>query len=223
MTTSLSAGEQPTEHCNRATRSVATVVGLLLALACFEHGLFEALQGNVATPGRIVQAIGPSMRWWPYGTEEAFTLIPNFLATGLVAMTVSLAIVGWSVFFLGTRRGAAVFLLLCALAIMVGGGIGFAPFALVNFGYATRVRSSLAWWRRVLPGRLLFLGSVWPLGLAATALCWLVAVEIAIWGYFPAVSDPQTLLAICWSSLFVALILVNLSFVAAIASDLRGR
>ena len=217
----MSDENQPPMRINTAVRQVATVVGVLLALACFEHGFFEALQGNAPTPGHIIQAIGPSVRWWSRGTEEAFTLIPNFLATGLAAMAVSLAIIGWCVVGLSTKHGAAVFALLCVLAIFVGGGIGFTPFFLVTFGYATRIRAPLDWWRRVLPRRQLpFLGALWPFSLAATALCWLLAVEIAVWGYFPRVTDPNALLAICWSSLLVALILVNLSFVGAFAADI---
>jgi len=58
----MSDENQPPMRINTAVRQVATVVGVLLALACFEHGFFEALQGNAPTPGHIIQAIGPSVR-----------------------------------------------------------------------------------------------------------------------------------------------------------------
>jgi hypothetical protein len=37
------------------------VIGVLLAIACSEHGLFETLQGSERTPGYIIQAIGEDM------------------------------------------------------------------------------------------------------------------------------------------------------------------
>ncbi|NIP28360.1 MAG: hypothetical protein GWO38_32255, partial [Phycisphaerae bacterium] len=76
------------------------------------HGFFEILQGNTPTEGLIIQAIGDEQQMWLYGTEEAFTIIPNFLITGILTIIVSLAIIVWSVGYMQTKRGAAVFLLL---------------------------------------------------------------------------------------------------------------
>jgi hypothetical protein len=63
------------------------------------------------TGGLIIQAIGDAHQMWYYGTEEAFTIVPNFLVAGLLAILVSLAIVVWSVGFVHTKRGASVFAL----------------------------------------------------------------------------------------------------------------
>ena len=57
------------------------------------HGFFEILQGNVSTPSLFISAIGESQKMWPHGNEPAFTLIPNFLVTGIAEMLVGLAIV----------------------------------------------------------------------------------------------------------------------------------
>src|SRR5208283_296635 len=84
---------------NRATRIIVSTFGVTLGIAGIDHGFFEALQGNVPTPGLFIQAIGPASRMWVYGTEDAFTLVPNFLLTGILAIILSLAIMIWSIGF----------------------------------------------------------------------------------------------------------------------------
>ena len=52
---------QTIDQKNRATRVITAVVGIMLAFAGLEHGLFEVFQGNKPTDGLIIQAIGESM------------------------------------------------------------------------------------------------------------------------------------------------------------------
>jgi hypothetical protein len=56
-----------------STRIVTSVSGILIGLSNINHGLFEVLQGNKATEGFIIQAIGEEQRMWMHGTEEAFS------------------------------------------------------------------------------------------------------------------------------------------------------
>jgi hypothetical protein len=42
------------------TRVTASMFGVCVGVSGLDHGFFEALQGNTATPGLIVQAIGPA-------------------------------------------------------------------------------------------------------------------------------------------------------------------
>src|SRR5665647_3398303 len=104
-----------------ATRTIASALGVFAGLSGLDHGLFEALQGNAPTPGLIVQSIGPAQRMWVYGTEEAFTLVPNFLVTGILAMTVGTLVIVWSIGFIDRKDGSRVFLLLAALEIAIAG------------------------------------------------------------------------------------------------------
>ena len=69
---------------NRATRNIVTAVGVMLGIAGINHGFFETLQGNIPTNGLIIQAIGDAQQMWIHGTEEAFTIVPNFLITGIL-------------------------------------------------------------------------------------------------------------------------------------------
>lgn len=105
--------------------------GTIFGISGMLHGFFEALQGNVPTGGFFIAAIGEAHQMWPHGTEPAFTLIPNFLITGIVAMAVGLAVVVWSLLFVHRRYGSTILLLLFILLLLVGGGVAqivFFPF-----------------------------------------------------------------------------------------------
>jgi hypothetical protein len=66
-----------------------STLGVLFAIGGIDHGFFETLQGNKPTPGLFIRSIGPQQQMWPYGTEDAFTLIPNFLFSGIVSITLA--------------------------------------------------------------------------------------------------------------------------------------
>jgi len=111
------------DEVNRTTKTITSILGIMLAIAGLDHGFFETLQGNTATNGLIIQAIGDAQQMWVHGTEEAFTIVPNFLITGPLAIAVSIAIMIWSVRFMDTKHGSTVFMLLFALLFLVGGGV----------------------------------------------------------------------------------------------------
>jgi hypothetical protein len=52
-------------------------------------------------------------------------------------------------------------------------------------------------------------------------VCFLFALEIAIFGLVPGVDNPDTALTICWSFLFAAWILMLFSFVSGFAFDIQ--
>ncbi len=211
---------------NQATRTSVATLGVILAVSGFNHGLFEVLQGSTPTPGLIIQAIGDAHQMWLYGTEEAFTIVPNFLVSGLLAMLASAALAAWSVGFVHTPRGALVFFLLFALLFLVGGGIAQVVFFIPAWLAARRIRRPLTWWQTVLPERVRpALARVWPAALTAGALSLLFALAIAVFGYVPGVSasNPDLILALCWLFLFAALGLFLFSFVAGFAHDLQSR
>lgn len=209
---------------NRVTRIIVATVGVMLSIAGLDHGFFEVLQGNKPTTGLVIQAIGPEMNLW--GTEEAFTIIPNFLFTGILAIIVSVAIIIWSVRFLDTNHGATVFGLLFVALFVVGGGIAaqivFVPFA---WAAARQINQPLEWWRKALPepiGR--GLAKIWPVTLTLGSISLLIGLFIAITGYVPGVSDDETILAICWAFVFGGGWGVYLlTYVAGFAADSRSR
>jgi hypothetical protein len=209
---------------NRTTNTIVSWLGALIGLAGMSHGIFEALQGNNPTGGLIIQAIGPAKRFWEHGTEEAFTLVPNFLATGILAMLVGLAVIVWSAGFIHRKHSAAVFLLFCILLFLVGGGIGQIIFFTFIWLAATRIHSPLSWWKKVLPERsLAVISRIWPVTLAVGIGLFLVALEIAIFGAVPGVAGPEQRLYICWSALMISLVCFMVSFVSGFSRDILMR
>jgi hypothetical protein len=88
-----------------------------------EHGLFETLQGNHEPQGIIIDAIGHQANSVFQGSEPALTIIPNFLATGILAMIVSLIVVIWAAKFVQRKNGVLLLILLSTILFLVGGGL----------------------------------------------------------------------------------------------------
>lgn len=103
---------------NKATRINAATVGTIFGFSAVTHGFFETLQGNVPTRGFFIFAIGEAQKMWSHGNEPAFTLIPNFLLTGIVAMIVGFSVIIWSLGFVHKKNGPSVFILLFILLLM---------------------------------------------------------------------------------------------------------
>jgi hypothetical protein len=169
---------------NKATKAVASTLGVLVGLAGIEHGFFEYLQGKNAPDNIMINAIGPAQRFWTYGTERALTIIPSFTATGLLAIAFGLLVLTWALVYLDRRHGAVVLMLLSTALWLVGGG--FAPIfiSILASVTATRIYNPLDWWRRHLSQKVRdSLVKLWPWSLGGFVLLFIVSVEIAIFGY----------------------------------------
>lgn len=207
---------------NRALGTVLTVVGVIFGISGMNHGFFEALQGFTPTPGLIIKAIGPAQRMWERGTEEALTIVPNFLVTGLLAMGFGLAIIIWSLRSLGSRPKATVFILLFLALFLTGGGIGHLIFFLPAWGFITLINKPLTWWKKILPtGLRQVMAKTWPYSVTAMTILILFALEIAIAGYVPGMTDADQKSYFCWSCLGIGWLLMMYSFVAAISADIK--
>lgn len=212
-------------YYNHNTRITASILGVLLGLGgLLNHGIFEVMQGNIPTNGLFIEAIGKSERFWVHGTEGAFTIIPDFLITGIIVIAVSLVIILWSVKYIQLKYGANVFLLLLMLLTVSGGGIGHILLFIPVWAYATRINKSLEWWEKILSGRLRnALSGLWLITLILASLSWLIVMELGIFGYFPGQSDPDTILNIVFVFLFAAVIFANMTFICGFAKDLEER
>lgn len=205
-----------------ATRVIVTVIGVIFGISGFNHGFFEFLQGNKPTDGLVIQAIGEEQRFWVEGTEEAFTIIPNFLISGLLSMMIGLAIVVWSLWFIQTKHGRSVFLGLFILLFLVGGGIGQLAFFIPAWAFATRMDKPLTWWRGVLPRSTWpFLSKLWIVTLALSTIAILTGLEIAIFGYFPGMTNPQTLQDTAMRCVMVSALLNVVTFIAGFGHELQ--
>jgi len=210
---------------NKRTGITASAMGVLLGLAgIFNHGIFEILQGNTSTNGFFIEAIGEANRYWTHGTEAAFTIIHNFLVTGICVIVAGVSIIIWSLKYLQAKNGATVFIVLLILSTLVGGGIGHIIVFLPVWAFTTRVNKSLHWWEKVLPVRLRnTLSALWIYSLVVTTMSWLIVMELGIFGYFPGQTDPDIILNIVFVFLFSTAILACITFICAISGDIQNR
>lgn len=211
---------------NRATRINVTTVGVIFGFSGMTHGFEETLQGNTPTNGMFIFAIAPGSSWtrWSEGGEGAFTIVPNFLLTGILAMLVGLALIIWSLGFVQRRYGPTIFLLLFVLLFLVGGGIGQVVFFIPAWAVATRIHKPLDWWRRMLPEGLRGgLAQLWPWLLALASVLILSALPLAIFGYLPGIEDMERVLNITVSMVGASLLCFLLAFVSGFAYDVAYR
>ena len=210
---------------NTATRAIVSTLGALVGVGSIDHGLLECLQGNRATPGLIVNALGPGYGWtvWKQGGEGAFTLVPNFLLTGILATLMGVALIVWSLRFIDRRHGAGVFLLLGVGSFLVGGGVAQVVLITLNWAAATRIRGSLGFWRWMIPeAARRALGGSWRWSLLAGTVLFFAALEMAVVGYVPGVMSQIRILHVCWTILAAALGLFLLSIVEGFAHDIEA-
>jgi hypothetical protein len=206
-----------------ATRAIGSVLGIIAGLSGLDHGFFELLQGNAATPGLFVQSIGPAQRMWAYGTEDAFTLVPNFLVTGLLAIAVGASIIMWSIGLLDRKHRSSVLLALGTALFLVGGGVAQVVFVVLGWLVSRRVGRPATAWQRVVPLRVgAALDGLWPGLLVASFALAAFALEVAITGFVPGVTDPNQIQLVCWSALVITLMVLAAAIVGGFAHDLQG-
>lgn len=179
-----------------ATRVVASTLGILVGLFGMEHGFFEMLQGNIVPTeaplglkvdalgfGFIIDAIGPVHEFWLGASEPAFTIIPNFFITGILAMIVGLLVIIWAIVFIDKKYGARILFSLCIALFLVGGGSPPLTNGVIACLVATRINQPLIWWRiHISSERQRVLAKLWPWSIISAVLISLLAVEIAIFG-----------------------------------------
>jgi hypothetical protein len=199
-------------------RKVAAALGVCVGVSGLDHGFFETLQGSTRTPGLLIAAIGPDQVMWAHGTEDAFTIVPNFLITGILAMVLGLATIVWSIGHIDRPDGSRTLLLLGSVLFLVGGGAGMVVFLLAGWAAARRIhRPSGRSWSILPPRAGAALRRALPGLVAAGLASYLLAVAIAITGYVPGVPDPDQALVVCWGLLLASLAMNGLAYAGASA------
>jgi hypothetical protein len=205
-----------------AIHVIGSTIGVLFGLSGINHGFFEFLQGNAPTDGLVIHAIGEAQRYWLHGTEDAFTVVPNFMISGILSMFIGVLIVVWSVRYLRSRHGTTVFLILFILLFLTGGGIGQLAIFLPAWAFLTRMDKPLTWWKKVLPESIWpFLSNIWIFSLMISSIFLLIGIELAIFGYFPGITDPDVLQNTAMSLVFFSALLNILTFIAGIGHELN--
>lgn len=164
-------------RASRATRISVSTFGVLAALAGIEHGVGEILQGPVRPASPVIESWEGSEAFRILGGEPAMTIIPNLVATGILAIMVAIALGIWSVGFIGRRHGGLVLILLSVLLLLVGGGFGPPLVGIIIGIAATRIGVA---GRRRPESVSRALGRAWPWLLGAGVLGYLSLVPGAI-------------------------------------------
>src|SRR5512133_1623579 len=174
-----------------ATRVLVSTFGSLVAIAGIEHGIGEALQGSAAPSGVAILSWPGAGPFEVLGGEPAMTLVPNLLATGMLAILVSVAFLAWATLFIERSHGALVLMLLCIPLLLFGGGFGPPILGAILAAAATRINSPLAWWRSHLGcGARRTLAAVWPCLFAICLIVWLLMFPgLVLLNLFAGVSD----------------------------------
>lgn len=194
-----------------AIRVFVIVQGMILGLVGLVHGIFASLEGNIPTGGYLL-ALG------------IFTLIPNYLATGIAAILVGLALIVWTLGFIHTKNGPIGFLVLSILLFLVGGGVAQVPFFILTWGASTQINQPSTWWRKVLSINLrkrlsqLWL-AIWICGyifLIAAIGIWLLLSPPSVAARMPTLTQ-----YILWLFLCIGILFQPLTIVSAFAHDME--
>ena len=205
---------------NASLKRISQVFSILAGIGGMVHGIGEALQGNVAPNGIIINswAEGPIALYM--GGEPAMTIVPSLLVTGILTILVSSALIVWAALFSQRRRTGAVTLTLSTLMLLFGGGFG-PPIVGMLAGLAgTRITSPLTWWEKRLKGGLgrVLAGAWGPIWLICLANGFFLFVGANVLPYM-GLNQPD------WftTSFFASVLLLPVTTVTGIATDLAAR
>ncbi len=195
-----------------ATRLLVIVEGTLVGLTGMIHGFFELTQGNTSTEGYLLAKIG------------AFTILHNYLLTGIAAICVSLFLMVWTVGFIHKKYGPLVFLGLALLLFFVGGGFAQVVFFLIAFGVSTQINRPQTWIQTGMSaGARSRLALRWRPFFITGFLFFLMGITIWLIYTPPGTvyAEHHVLYWICWSALTVGLFFQILTIISGFARDME--
>ena len=197
----------------------ASTFGLLAGLGGLTHGVGEILQGNVAPAGIFIDSWTRGPIATNMGGEPGITVVPNLLVTGVLTVVVSLAVIVWSLAFVGRRHGGLVLILLSTLMLLVGGGIGPPIIGALAGVAGLGIRAPHAWSREHLPVSVRrFLAGSWPwlFGVCAVNGVFLVVGSVIL-VYLFGLNTPDLFVG----SFFFAVLSLLLTVLAGVSYDVQ--
>ncbi len=203
-----------------ATKVTVSTFGILAGLAGIEHGAGEMLQGSVAPNGLMILSWPESEVFGILAGEPAMTIVPNVLATGILAALVSLVFLLWATMFVERRNGGLVLMLLSVVMLLVGAGFGPPLLGILVGVVGTRISAPLTWWRNHLsPGSRRFLTHLWPWALGASVLAWLSLLPgVVLFDWFVGIDAPDLVVPLLTFSAFA---LFFVTVIAAFGHDVQ--
>jgi hypothetical protein len=198
---------------NRSTAFFVAILGTLIGVSGAIHGVHSMLKGNTPTGGMLLTSIG------------AFTIVQNYLITGILADAFGIAVVAWSIAFIDRKYGPAVFVALSLGLFLVGGGIAELAFILLTALLSTRIHHPLQGWHRAAWSSLgLALSRLWPYAITLAFSVFLIGYSIWLFVLPPGEVRPiGTLHYVTWASLSLGFILLVLVVPCGFMRDIRQR
>jgi hypothetical protein len=200
-----------------ASRITVSTFGALMGLSGIEHGIGEILQGNVPAEGLLFPSWPDSAFFRMLSGEPAMSIIPNMLATGVLALLSSVAYVIWAVGFPQKKKGPLAMMVLAAGMLLFGGGL-FPPVLAFLMGLAAaRIQARKRWWADKAPAGLQrFVARAWGWIFALCALAWLALFPgLNLLGYSFGVENEALTITI----ILLALVTLMLTVISAYAHD----
>jgi hypothetical protein len=212
MGAEAAAKDANSAYINKSTRIFVLLLGVIAGIGGVLHGIYEALRGK-GPPADILERIG------------AFTLIPDYLATGLCSMILGAAMIAWSTAFIHKKLGPQIFLVIALILFLVGGGVALVPGSILVWGVATRIRKPLSWWEKAIPAKARsLLGSIWQPVLAIGLIVFLVG--FGIWSFLLPPGELRKVTAlhyVLWSCLGCGLLVLIFAIICGFARDIEKR
>lgn len=209
-----------------AVRIMVIAFGIWCGTSGLEHGFFEVLQGNTVPETHLISgrpmiyAIGEANRFWKYGVEYAYTIVPNFLVSGTLAMAIGLLVIVWCVGFVQKKYGWLVFVLLSILQYCVGGGAAQIGPAILTGLLAIGINKPPKWWRALLPTKAReVLAAPWLWLVISLLFVCCNATVTAVFGWFYGFKSSELILKVQWTMLYILIGLFLLSGVSVLSKD----
>jgi hypothetical protein len=189
------------------------ILGTVIGVSGAIHGVYSILKGNAPTGGMLLPSIG------------AFTIVQNYLLTGILAVALGIAVVVWAIVFIDRVHGPAVFVALCAALFLVGGGIAEVAFIVLTALVSTRIHHPLDGWQRAASSRLgLALSRLWPYAMGMAISVFLIGYSIWLFVLPPGeVRQIGTLHYVTWISLSVGFVSLLVVVPCGFMRDIRQR
>jgi hypothetical protein len=155
----------------------------------------------------------------------AFTVVQNYLVTGILAVALGVAVIVWSIAFIDKKTGPAVFVALSAALFLAGGGIAEIVFILFTALLSTRIHHPLTRWQRAAGSRFgIALSRLWPYALILAFSVFLVGYSIWLFALPPGeVRQIGTLHYVTWASLAIGFTMLVLVVPCGFMRDVRLR
>lgn len=166
-----------------ALRISSIAFGMLCGITGVLAGVFLFYQGNEPVSSVKISYIGAEYQMWKHDTYSAYTLIPNYMLSGIIAVFVSASLLYWTVFQIHKKKtGSIVFLLLSIAQLLSGGGFVI-DLAIITFLLSLGINKKLLRWKGSLGNKLgQFLAAMWFPSLIIYSMISIAVLFVTVYG-----------------------------------------